>query len=226
MNIVNFSSIFNRCLNAAAHNINKISVRTPVTVPTKGTRKIKNARRYKRPEDLVDPYYYGLGPKKEVQSMAQSISDRGFAREQQAYQPSPNVDEQLLSISKKIFGSELSAEWKNHPLDDLLLKYKVITKSIETFKRNVPNSMLHRMKTLEDLLTYFSTPVDGALPYDALLRDNEKLPPNLHIMSDTPTFNPDTDSFFDGITAYPGRKRIVYTKTGEKFEKIIEWPNI
>lgn len=39
---------------------------------------MQRSRKYKRPEDLVDPHYYGIGPKKEVQAALQSIEDRGY----------------------------------------------------------------------------------------------------------------------------------------------------
>lgn len=39
---------------------------------------MRKARKYHRPEDLVDPNYYGIGPKKEVKAALQSIEDRGW----------------------------------------------------------------------------------------------------------------------------------------------------
>ncbi|PRD30658.1 UNVERIFIED_CONTAM: 39S ribosomal protein L50 [Trichonephila clavipes] len=194
--------------------------------PQKGTRMMRKARKYKRPEEKVDPNYYGIGPKKEVKTALQSIIDRGISKELPAYNPPADVDQQLHKICKKVFGSELSSDWKTQILSDPLLKYKVLAKCIETFKKNIPNSSLHKMKCVEDLLTFYNTPIDGHLPYDSLVRKSESLPPNLHVMPDRKSFDPATDTFFDGVSAFPGRKRVIYTKTGEKFEKVIEWPNI
>ncbi|KFM79785.1 39S ribosomal protein L50, mitochondrial, partial [Stegodyphus mimosarum] len=209
-----------------AQNLRKTCVANTYLRISKGTREMKKARKYKRPEDLEDPFYYGVGPKPEVKAACQSLAARGFAKEQPSYQPPSDVEEQLHQICKKIFGSQLNPEWKRQTLDDRLLKYKVLTKTIQHFNKHIPNSLLYKMKNVEDILTYFSTPVDGSLHYDALVRDQEKLPPNLCVLSDTPVFNPETDTFFDGVTAFPGRKRIIYTKTGGKFEKTIQWPNI
>ncbi|XP_055925997.1 uncharacterized protein LOC129957604 [Argiope bruennichi] len=225
MNSLKICGIFKDYL-SAAQNVQKILSANACLNVGKGTRLLKKVRKYRRPEDLEDPLYYGKGPKKEVQTALQAIADRGFARELPPYKPSTDLDEQLHKICKKIFGPDLSSAWKQQSLSDPLMKYKVLTKCIETFRKDVPNSSLHKMKTIEDVFTYYNTPVDGCLPYDAMVRDSEALPPNLYVMPETPIFNPATDSFFDGITAFPGRKRIIYTKTGEKFEKVIEWPNI
>ncbi|GIY59299.1 39S ribosomal protein L50, mitochondrial [Caerostris extrusa] len=227
MNSLKLSNLFKGYF-AAVKNTQKIFSANTYLRTSKGTRLMRKARKYKRPEDLEDPYYYGVGPKPEVKAALQSLSDRGFAKELTSYQPPTDVEEQLHKICKRAFGPELQSDWKKQPLNDATLKYKVIVNCIDAFKKDVPNSSIHKMKTVEDLFEYYKTSVDGCLPYDALVRvrDNEKLPPNLQILSETPAFNPDSDTFFGGVTAYPGRKRIIYTKTGEKFEKIIEWPNI
>ncbi|GFT77588.1 39S ribosomal protein L50 [Nephila pilipes] len=225
MNSLKFCSLY-KDYQIIVRNTQKISAASAHILTSKGTRMMRKARKYKRPEEKVDPYYYGIGPKEEVKEALQSMIDRGISRELPSYQPPADVDQQLHKICKKIFGSELSSDWKTQLLNDPLLKYKVLTKCIETFKKSIPNSSLHKMKNVEDLLAFYNTPIEGHLPYDALVRKSELLPPNLHIMSDTKPFNPTNDTFFDGVTAYPGRKRIIYTKTGEKFEKVIEWPHI
>lgn len=96
------------------------------------------------------------------------------------------------------------------------------------FGKSIPNHELHELRKVIDVYKYFSTPVEGCHHYDSLVQDRNqnKLPPNLQVLPDTPSFNPDTDTFFDGVTAFPGRKRIIFTKEGEKYEKIIEWPHI
>ena len=35
------------------------------------------ARKYRRPEDLEDPFYYGVGPKPKVEQVYQSLKARG-----------------------------------------------------------------------------------------------------------------------------------------------------
>ncbi|XP_035219727.1 39S ribosomal protein L50, mitochondrial-like [Stegodyphus dumicola] len=225
MNAQVLYSLFS-CYRTAVQNLRKTCVANACLNTSKGTRKMRKARKYRRPEDLEDPFYYGIGPKPEVKAVCQSIAARGFAKEQPSYQPPSDVEEQLHQICKKIFGSQLNPEWKRQTLDDRLLKYKVLTKTIQQLNKHIPNSLLYKIKDVEDILTYFSTPVDGLLHYDALVRDQEKLPPNLCVLPDTSVFNPETDTFFEGVTAFPGRKRIIYTKTGEKLEKTIQWPNI
>ncbi|KAG8183358.1 hypothetical protein JTE90_008261 [Oedothorax gibbosus] len=192
---------------------------------SRGTRLMRKARKYQRPVDLEDPHYYGVGPKPEVKSKLQSIEDRGFAKELPAYRPPENAEGLLQKICKKVYGSSLNASWEDQQLSNPLLKFKVLTKCIETFRHNIPNSLLHNMTSVRDLLTYYQTPIRGCTPFDALARDADKLPANFHVTSEV-RFNPSTDTFFDGVTAFPGRKRILHTKSGQKFEKVVEWPHV
>ncbi|XP_054719658.1 uncharacterized protein LOC129229387 [Uloborus diversus] len=225
MNTQNLSSLFN-VFKCNVKNLTKTCYANSYLSKSKGTRKVEKARKYKRPEDLEDPQYYGIGPKEEVKALFKSLLNKGFAKEQVSYSPPKELEPELLKICKKVFGTELGSDWKNQSLTDPVIKYKLLTKAIQQFKKDVPNSELHKMKEVGDLLSFLSMPVDGCYHYDRLARDSEQLPPNLHIMPDTPEFNPETDTFFNGITAYPGRKRLIHTKLGEKFEKTIEWPHI
>ena len=52
-------------------------------------------------------------------------------------------------------------------------------------------------------------------PYDALKKMD--LPPNLHVMYDYQRFNPDSDTKFKGISAFPRSSTIV---TGLKAKKL------
>ncbi|KAF8789047.1 39S ribosomal protein L50 like protein [Argiope bruennichi] len=220
MNSLKICGIFKDYL-SAAQNVQKILSANACLNVGKGTRLLKKVRKYRRPEDLEDPLYYGKGPKKEVQTALQAIADRGFARELPPYKPSTDLDEQLHKICKKIFGPDLSSAWKQQSLSDSLMKYKVLTKCIETFRKDVPNSSLHKMKTIEDVFTYYNTPVDGCLPYDAMVRDSEALPPNLYVMPEIPTFNPATDSFFDGILLhFPVARELFILRLEKNLKKL------
>lgn len=65
-----------------------------------------------------------------------------------------------------------------------------------------------------DIYEFYETPVDTVVPYDAL--QNRELPPNLHILSDYHRFHPDTDTMFEGVTAFPRSSNLV---TGLKTKK-------
>ncbi|XP_036142998.1 uncharacterized protein LOC105832642 isoform X1 [Monomorium pharaonis] len=65
-----------------------------------------------------------------------------------------------------------------------------------------------------ELKRFYSTPVDSTTPYEALGRID--LPKNLHIQQNYHRFHPDTDTMFNGKTAFPKSSTLV---TGLKYKK-------
>ncbi|XP_023231975.1 uncharacterized protein LOC111631870 [Centruroides sculpturatus] len=167
------------------------------------TRKEDNKLRRK----ILEETYFSPGARK-YEAVAQSISDRGFCREQVPYKPPEDTENQIKIISQDIFG-KVDIEWKDISLEDSYLKYKLLTRCIQHFNHDIPNSLLHKMTKLSDVLEYFLTPVEGILPYDVLVRDSNKLPQNLCVIPNPLRFHPETDTLFGGITAFPKSATIV-----------------
>lgn len=80
----------------------------------------------------------------------------------------------------------------------------------------VSNSLLHTIKTLGDVKKFYETPVNTTLPLDKICNLTPELPKNLHIQYDYHRFNPETDTMFNGVSAFPESSTIV---TGLKSRK-------
>lgn len=78
---------------------------------------------------------------------------------------------------------------------------------MEELDHDVPNMSLHEMRTVGDVVKYFSTEVKDS----SVLEDLSKLdlPKNLHMNMEYIRFNKDTDQIHGGITAFPGRPTVV-----------------
>ena len=64
----------------------------------------------------------------------------------------------------------------------------------------IPNSRLSGLSSLSDVVSFFSTPVRDRSTYDDMAKHN--LPKNLHIQLEPLRFDAETDTFFDGKTAF------------------------
>lgn len=171
-------------------------------------RKIKTRKEDKKIRNqILEETFLSPGARK-FQAVAQSIADRGFCREQTPYKPPEDAENQIKIISQDIFGN-LDCKWKEISLNDSYLKYKLLNRCIQHFNHDIPNSYLHKMIKLSDVVQYFITPVRGITSYDDLIREKNKLPPNLHVIPEPLRFHPDTDNIFGGITAFPKSATIV-----------------
>ena len=86
------------------------------------------------------------------------------------------------------------------------------------------------MKTVEDVIEFYKTPIKGISTLDDLSRRKNELPSNLHVINDYIRFNPEKDTFFNGKDAYPKRPLTVTGIRGkQKYEDIkvpFEWPDV
>lgn len=86
------------------------------------------------------------------------------------------------------------------------------------------------MKTVEDVKNFYLTPVSGKNNYDQLVQNSTSLPKNLQIIPEPIRFNPLTDTFFDGINAYPGRSNELLGLKAKKKYPVIQdnfvWPDV
>ena len=75
------------------------------------------------------------------------------------------------------------------------------------FDHYIPNTALTSMETAGDAAAFFSTPVHDSSVYEDL--STLDLPPNLHIQQEPVRFDPETDTMFGGVSAFPGRPTVV-----------------
>lgn len=101
---------------------------------------------------------------------------------------------------------------KGDKLENLSEKFKFLSACFQELQHGVPNSQVHELRTLSDVIAFYETPVDTTVPLDALKR--VELPENLHIQYEYLRFNPETDTKFGGKTAFPKSSTLV---TGLKY---------
>ncbi|XP_069735998.1 large ribosomal subunit protein mL50 [Phaenicophaeus curvirostris] len=95
------------------------------------------------------------------------------------YLPPADIQNYLESRVKEIFGPSLPNNWRQTPLNENRLKYRLLAQLAAELGHAVPNSQLHQMCSAEDVLTFYSTPVKDASKFDELCA--AELPPNLKI---------------------------------------------
>ncbi|XP_012233197.1 large ribosomal subunit protein mL50 [Linepithema humile] len=148
--------------------------------------------------------------KARIESARESLAARGFLRSQKPYEPPEDVSERIEQICE----NQIISAHNDAKLEDPVLRFKLFVACEEEFKHSIPNSLLHTVETIEDLKRFYTTSVDTATPYEALRKLD--LPKNLHIQQDYHRFHPDTDTMFDGKTAFPKSSTLV---TGLKYKK-------
>lgn len=95
------------------------------------------------------------------------------------YIPPEDIQSLLESHVRKIFGPSLPDQWQQTSLKENKLKFRLLAQLAAELGHAVPNSQLHLMRSAQDVLTFYSTPVKEGSKFDEL-RASE-LPPNLKI---------------------------------------------
>lgn len=143
-----------------------------------------------------------------VTDVGKSLASKGFLRSQKPYHPPKNVADRVQSIC-----NNLKISFANdYQLEKLEEKFKLLDACFLDFQYSVPNSQVHELQSIGDVVKFYETSVNTTIPYDAL--KNVKLPENLHIQYEYVRFNPDTDTKFNGQTAFPKSSTLV---TGLKY---------
>ncbi|KAL3182950.1 hypothetical protein MRX96_006746 [Rhipicephalus microplus] len=137
----------------------------------------------------------GLPSKALARSALNSLKDRGFCRPMKPYKPAEDVKDKVKVVYEE---------------------FRLLTRCISEFGHDIPSSELMNVKCVDDVVEYFSTPVEGLSPYESFVQRKDQLPKNLHVIPNYVRFNPETDTFFGGVNAYPGTSTIV---TGLKAKK-------
>ncbi|XP_068223423.1 large ribosomal subunit protein mL50 [Palaemon carinicauda] len=138
---------------------------------------------------------------------AESLAARGYLRNQKPYTPPDDVDNRILQCCEKYMG-------KSSTFVDAETKFKVLRQCSQNLKHAVPNSLIHKITNIDELRTFYNTPVNTTVPLDMMKDMN--LPKNLHVIYKYHRFHPETDTKFGGKSAYPNDTTIV---SGLKYKK-------
>ncbi|KAH8317234.1 hypothetical protein KR074_006709, partial [Drosophila pseudoananassae] len=138
-------------------------------------------------------------------AVGESIAAKGFLRPHKPYTPPVDAADRIRSVAS-------SLQLKGDTLGDLSEKFKLLSACFQELKHGVPNSQVHELNTISDVIIFYETSVDTTVPLDALKR--VELPENLHIQYEYLRFNPETDTKFNGQTAFPKSSTLV---TGLKY---------
>lgn len=119
-----------------------------------------------------------------------------FLRSQKSYSPPVDVELKIDNIV---------AELNVKSFQDK--KFEVLNQCANIFNGHaVPNSRIYEMKTIDDVIEFYLTPVDCQTPYEKL----DTSVPNLHIIKEARRFDPEKD----GISPFPKSSTLV---TGLKY---------
>ncbi|XP_022221451.2 39S ribosomal protein L50, mitochondrial [Drosophila obscura] len=158
---------------------------------------------------------------KTLAAIGESIAAKGFLRPHKPYAPPSNAAERVRSVAGSL---QLTSD--NRKLDNLSEKFKFLSACFQELQHGVPNSQVHELSTVADVIAFYETPVDTTVPLDALKRTD--LPENLHIQYEYLRFNPETDTKFNGKTAFPKSSTLVtglkYRGKYEGHEAKRSWP--
>ncbi|CAM1320777.1 Uncharacterised protein r2_g2912 [Pycnogonum litorale] len=163
-----------------------------------------------------------------IEWIAESLAARGFSRAAKSYTPPDDLNDTLQQITVDVFGEQISKDWLKSPLSNGRIKFKLLTRCEKKYDHPIPNAVLYSLSSVRDVLEYYETPVSSSTPYQDLQKRKD-LPPNLHIQPRALRFHPDTDTFFDGVTAYPENTTIVssikYKRIYEGYKHSRKWPH-
>uniref|UniRef100_A0A8C5YHJ7 Large ribosomal subunit protein mL50 n=1 Tax=Microcebus murinus TaxID=30608 RepID=A0A8C5YHJ7_MICMU len=90
-----------------------------------------------------------------------------------------DLQSRLESYVKEVFGSTLPSNWQDISLEDGRLKFNLLAHLADDLGHAVPNSRLHQMCRVRDVLDFYNVPVQDRSKFDELNASN--LPPNLKI---------------------------------------------
>ncbi|KAH9420128.1 hypothetical protein DERP_001963 [Dermatophagoides pteronyssinus] len=157
------------------------------------------------------------------QRLADRLHSSGFCRDKKPYEPPENTSQILDEICREVCRD-------SKVFSNLNEKFNFLTKCQERFDHEVTNSELYRMDTIDDVRNYYMTPVRGRSKYNVWAYEKSTLPPNLNLIPEPLRFNPKTDTFFDGINAFPGQSpQVVGLRAKKKYSHIEDnfiWPDV
>lgn len=131
-------------------------------------------------------FYFGLPRKEEELVEAETVEE--VKKEpllvcppirSRTYVPPENLQSLLESRVKEVFGTALPSNWQDIHLEDGHLKFILLGRLADDLGHAVPNSRLHQMCRIRDVLEFYNVPVQDRSKFDEFNTSN--LPPNLKI---------------------------------------------
>ncbi|XP_075416357.1 large ribosomal subunit protein mL50 [Tenrec ecaudatus] len=95
------------------------------------------------------------------------------------YTPPDDLQGRLESRVKEVFGPSVPPNWQDISLEDGHLKFRLLAHLADDLGHAVPNSKLHQLCTVRDVLEFYTIPAQDIAKFDELTARN--LPPNLKI---------------------------------------------
>ncbi|XP_016045335.2 large ribosomal subunit protein mL50 [Erinaceus europaeus] len=96
-----------------------------------------------------------------------------------AYTPPADLQQKVEFLVKKVFSSSVPSRWQDASLEDSHLKFNFLARLADDLGHVVPNSRLHQMCRVRDVLDFYNIPVEDRSKFDDLVASD--LPPNLKI---------------------------------------------
>lgn len=185
-------------------------------------------RRVEREKDLIPEKFQRYDEEfdqvVDFQQQLESLKTSGFLRHYKPYSPPEDLD----AIFQRVCASKMPEQFAQGTSVDLPqiklsgpLKARVLSALQRELKHEVPNSLLHTLTSLDEVLRFFSTPVDVRTPYEKLHEDRArgKLPKNLHVQLDPLLYNQEDDHPLHKVTALPQENEILVTPEERKLFK-------
>ncbi|KAL8619085.1 hypothetical protein ACOMHN_019357 [Nucella lapillus] len=136
---------------------------------------------------------------------ANTLRKREGLQTVRGYRPPGDVEGRMQRVVAQVCGNV--ADWTSIRLDNNRTKFKVLDAAMREFDHYIPNSQLVGVRSVRDVVAFFSTPVRDTTTYEDL--SSLDLPPNLHLQMEPVRFDPKTDTMFGGVSAFPKRPTVV-----------------
>ncbi|XP_076996589.1 large ribosomal subunit protein mL50 [Tamandua tetradactyla] len=99
-----------------------------------------------------------------------------------AYVPPEDLQRRLEACVKEVFGQSAPTDWQDISLEDGHQKFSLLAHLADDLGYAVPNSRLHQLCKVRDVLDFYNVPVQDRSKFVELVASN--LPPNLKITWD------------------------------------------
>ncbi|XP_042222209.1 uncharacterized protein LOC121866514 isoform X2 [Homarus americanus] len=144
-----------------------------------------------------------LPPNRRFSFDAESLASRGYLRSQMPYSPPEDIENEVLRICKEL----LKSTDLHTPFKDANTKFMVLAECSKAYNHTVPNSLMHKITSIGELVTFYKTPINTTVPLNMMKEFD--LPKNLHVIYKYTRFHPETDTMFGGVSAYTKDSTIV-----------------
>ncbi|KAM9099220.1 39S ribosomal protein L50, mitochondrial [Sarcophilus harrisii] len=98
------------------------------------------------------------------------------------YIPPEDLQSRVESHVRGVFNTHVNNDWQETSLEKNQLKFMLLAQLAEEFGHAVPNSRLHKMRIVKDVVHFYSIPVQDGTKFDEI--SSRQLPSNLKITWD------------------------------------------